>query len=336
MTAYAPAALVSATCGRWQLSLMRTAARVILIYETSRTSLSLSPPVVPMTNGTPCRAYNCRRWRGTSAAASTMTQETDNSHTRLCVRMYGVWVGIVNHDEVLLREQRGRGSQAHFLISTGCTYSTHRVALFQLLQRGGAVRHQLYVDACAGDALPCSGCCWRAQGRASPVQLASRSTPASGHSDGPLNATGRRWRPRWTAASAVAKPIFPVTPFTITGSAAPGPLAATARMRSARRVLLSWLGNLGVAALLATAFQPAALGVLRPSCAGITSPFMCQAANYVIPTPMASGGASTWSATSTLAVSVGLRHQRRRSALLARCDACQRHAGSRRHAYGDA
>ena len=335
MTAYAPAALVSATCGRWQLSLMRTAARVILIYETSRTSLSLSPPVVPMTNGTPCRAYNCRTQPGRSAAASAMTQDTDSRHTRLCICMNGVWVGVVDHDEVLRREQRERRSQAHFLQGAAHTartgwrcFSSSSVAA---LYGTSSISTPAQATCC-----PARVAVGSAQGKASPVQSGRRSTPASAHSDGPLNATGRRWRPRWTTASAVAKPIFPVTPFTITGSAAPGPLAATARMRSARRVLLSWLGNLGVAALLATAFQPAALGVLRPSCAGITSPFMCQAANYVIPTPMASGGASTWSATSTLAVSVGLRHQRRRSALLARCDACQRHAGSRRHAYGDA
>ena len=82
------------------------AARVVAISGTSRTSLSLSPPVVPMTNGTPWRAYNCRAQLRTSAADSVLTQKTDNDSTCLCVRMNSVWVGVVNHDEVLRREQR--------------------------------------------------------------------------------------------------------------------------------------------------------------------------------------------------------------------------------------
>jgi hypothetical protein len=121
----------------------------------------------------------------------------------------------------------------------------------------------------------------------------------SGHCDEPLNATGRRWRPRWTTASAVEKPIFPVTPFTSTHGSPSPPLAATARMHSARCVLLRWLGNLGVAALLATAFQLAALGVLRPTCAGagMTSPIMGKVANYVTvyPARATAGGAPNWS-----------------------------------------
>ena len=57
--------------------------------------------------------------------------------------------------------------------SPGCTGGTHRVALFQLVQHGGAVRLQLNVHARTGDVLPGTGCC--AQGKAGSAQSQRRS-----------------------------------------------------------------------------------------------------------------------------------------------------------------
>jgi hypothetical protein len=137
--------------------------------------------------------------------------------THLCICMDCIWVGVINDDQVLSarRNQLNRSgvlTNAEHLMSRmhapGDVSSRllaplyHRAAgLFQYRRTRRADQHELL------------------RGRSGSVR--QRKGFDSLHEtqaafDGPLNATGRSCRPRWTAASAVAKPIFPVTPFTMT------------------------------------------------------------------------------------------------------------------------
>ena len=59
---------------------------------------------------------------------------------------------------------------------------------------------------------------WPARVAARTLQVSYGAASDRRGSSAPLKATGRRRRPRCTAASAVAKPILPVMPFTITGT----------------------------------------------------------------------------------------------------------------------
>jgi hypothetical protein len=179
MTAYAPASLVSATCGA--VAVVTHADRCACEHESQSTTyqlVSVPPGGSHHERDTVPRVQLQETTRKVSSGPLNDSGHRQPPHAP--VRSHERRLGGCS------RPLRGSAPRAEgtkksdALPSTACTYSTHRVALFQLFQRGSAVWHQLYVDACANDALPCPGCCGSAQGKASPVQSWRRSTPGAG------------------------------------------------------------------------------------------------------------------------------------------------------------